>query len=376
MGIIYQIKNRESGKIYVGKTARTLEIRMKEHLNETDTYIDRAIQKYGIDAFDVSVIEECDDEKLNEREIYWIAFYNCKKPNGYNLTDGGEGVIGYKFSPELIAQRSKSRQGKKFSEKARKALSNSKKGKKFSDEVRARMAQGSKSKCPIKCIETGEIFESITAASKWAKIKRLNIRRALLHSTSTAGGYHWCYVDRNNPPLRNQRPVKCVETGEIFESITSAAKSIGVSNGAIRNVLFGRNHTAGGYHWEDAKVDVKPSIQKNSRPVKCVETGEIFESISAAAKYVNLSRENIKCAIRKNTRAGGYHWVDANAEIDLNSVSYPANRMHAVKCVETDEFFESLATAAKWANVHYSNIQRVLNKPTRTVRGYHWVDAN
>ena len=313
MGIIYRIMHRDTGKMYIGKTARTLEERMKEHLHRVETYIERAIANYGIDAFEVSVIEECDDEeKLNEREIYWIAFYNCKNPHGYNLTDGGEGIIGYKFSPELIEKISKSRQGKKLSEKTRKALSDSQKGKQFSDEVRARMSQNKKSKCPVICIETGEIFESISAASKWAKIDRVNIRRALLHSTSTAGGYHWCYANGNNPPVRNQRPIKCVETGEIFESITSAAKSIGVSNGAIKNVLFGQNHTAGGYHWEDAKVYVKPITQKNSHPVKCVETGEIFESIAAAAKWLKLSRENIKCSIRKNTRAGGYHWVDAD----------------------------------------------------------------
>ncbi len=118
MGIVYKIQHRESGKIYVGKTSRTLDERMNEHTSKSrvtsNSYIDRAISKYGIDAFEVTVIEECDtEEKLNEREIFWIAFYNCKKPNGYNLTDGGEGVIGYKFSPELIEKRSKSRQGKK-----------------------------------------------------------------------------------------------------------------------------------------------------------------------------------------------------------------------------------------------------------------------
>ena len=56
MGVIYKIQNRESGKIYVGQTTRTLEIRMQEHLRKVETYVERAIAKHGIDAFDVSVI--------------------------------------------------------------------------------------------------------------------------------------------------------------------------------------------------------------------------------------------------------------------------------------------------------------------------------
>jgi len=378
MGVIYKITNKFNFMVYIGKTARTLEIRMKEHLSETKTYIDRAIHKYGIDAFEVSVIEECATlEELNEREIFWIAFYNCKKPNGYNLTDGGEGIIGYKFSSELIEKRSKSRQGKKLSEKARKTLSDSQKGKTFSDEIRARMSNVKKNKCPVKCVETGLIFDSILAASNWSKTSRINIRRALDKSTSIAGGYHWCYVDSANPPVRNQRPVKCVETGEIFESMSAAAKSIGISSSGIKNVIIGKNHTAGGYHWEDAKVDVKAIIQKNSHPVKCVETGETFESIAAAAKYLNLLRGNIKCALNRSTRtAGGYHWCDADSKMDETAMTSAKDRLHAVKCVETGQIFESLATASKFANVHFSNIQRVLNKSSRTSGGYHWVDVD
>ena len=48
-----------------------------------------AIQKYGIDAFTYEILEECTLEQLDEREIYWIAFYNTYKGFGYNCNEGG-----------------------------------------------------------------------------------------------------------------------------------------------------------------------------------------------------------------------------------------------------------------------------------------------
>lgn len=52
-------------------------------------YIKRAIHKYGKDKFHISLIEEVSVEKLNEREKYWITYYDSYN-NGYNLTLGGQ----------------------------------------------------------------------------------------------------------------------------------------------------------------------------------------------------------------------------------------------------------------------------------------------
>ena len=90
--IIYKITNLINSKIYIGQTIRTLEDRILQHQYD-DLYVDRAIKKYGWDNFKAEVIEECETiEKLNEREMYWIKELNSKAPNGYNLTDGGEGT--------------------------------------------------------------------------------------------------------------------------------------------------------------------------------------------------------------------------------------------------------------------------------------------
>ena len=98
--VIYRITNNLNGKTYVGQTQRTLEERMRYHLKE-DLYVDRAIKKHGIENFTVDVLEQCATlDELNEQEKYWIATLNTKAPNGYNLTDGGNGVAGFSHTEE------------------------------------------------------------------------------------------------------------------------------------------------------------------------------------------------------------------------------------------------------------------------------------
>lgn len=70
---------------------------MARHLNEEkgNSYLHRAMNYHGVDNFNFEVIEEVENSLLNEREIYWISFYNSLVPNGYNLTAGGEGTKSY-----------------------------------------------------------------------------------------------------------------------------------------------------------------------------------------------------------------------------------------------------------------------------------------
>lgn len=95
MGYIYKITNKIDNKAYIGQTCRDPKKRWLEHYSRDinkDTYFHRALKKYGKDNFLWEVIEECEDSSLNEREIYWIKYYNTyyKNGNGYNMTYGGE----------------------------------------------------------------------------------------------------------------------------------------------------------------------------------------------------------------------------------------------------------------------------------------------
>ena len=90
--IIYKITNQINGKVYIGQTINSLEKRFNRHKQDAlsgrlDTHFARALREYGVNNFVAEIIENVESqEKLNEREYYWINYYNsCKE--GYNETD-------------------------------------------------------------------------------------------------------------------------------------------------------------------------------------------------------------------------------------------------------------------------------------------------
>lgn len=98
-GIIYKATNLINKKVYIGQTTRTLEQRRKEHEKPSkhNYLFQRAIRKYGKEAFSWQVIDKADGEvALNEKEVAWIAHYRSYKENGYNMTIGGDGVITFR----------------------------------------------------------------------------------------------------------------------------------------------------------------------------------------------------------------------------------------------------------------------------------------
>lgn len=94
MAIIYKIYNDINNKLYIGKTEKSIEKRFQEHC--IDAFKKRcekrplytAICKYGTQHFFIEEIEQTNNPE--EREIYWINYYNTYK-NGYNATKGGDG---------------------------------------------------------------------------------------------------------------------------------------------------------------------------------------------------------------------------------------------------------------------------------------------
>lgn len=99
---IYKITNRLNGKIYVGKTDRTLEQRWKEHktlgrnydhhrANER-SHLHRAMKSDGIENFQIELIEQVETSCVADREVYWIQELNSRNPQvGYNIQKGGDG---------------------------------------------------------------------------------------------------------------------------------------------------------------------------------------------------------------------------------------------------------------------------------------------
>jgi hypothetical protein len=106
MSCIYIIKNIINNKLYIGKASCFI-TRQKEHLRKLKSgkHINKHLQssynKYGKDVFLFNILEECDNLVLNDREKYWINFYNSTNDhNGYNLMYGGEGGVGTRETKE------------------------------------------------------------------------------------------------------------------------------------------------------------------------------------------------------------------------------------------------------------------------------------
>lgn len=103
-GYIYKIYNDVNDKIYIGQTTRTIKRRWANYKYSVKNNIDNlaihnAMKKYGIELFHIEMIEQYsfkEKEKLikelDKKEIFYISKYNCKLPNGYNITDGGCGT--------------------------------------------------------------------------------------------------------------------------------------------------------------------------------------------------------------------------------------------------------------------------------------------
>lgn len=110
---IYGLRNKKTGKWYVGQSVDIYgrwdkAYRRRQCKNQRKIY--NALKKYGYDAFEKVVIEECDnvDWIMDYREMYWIKSYNSIE-RGYNIKNGGTPSIrctttGWKHSPETIAR--------------------------------------------------------------------------------------------------------------------------------------------------------------------------------------------------------------------------------------------------------------------------------
>ena len=97
-GFIYKITNTINGKSYIGQTIQNVKERFYQHCATKcsqavlNMVIHKAITKYGKSNFTIEVIEEVESANLNDRERYWIRYYNSYN-NGYNSTEGGQDGI-------------------------------------------------------------------------------------------------------------------------------------------------------------------------------------------------------------------------------------------------------------------------------------------
>ena len=97
---IYIIENIVNGKCYIGQSVN-IENRFKKHIsNATNinhkqyhSLLYEEIRKFGKENFIFDILEECEKQELNNREIFWITYYDSCR-GGYNQSSGGSGRNG------------------------------------------------------------------------------------------------------------------------------------------------------------------------------------------------------------------------------------------------------------------------------------------
>lgn len=226
------------------------------------------------------------------------------------------------------------------------------------------------------CMETGEIFPSATEAARALGTVVDNIRNSIYYGKA-AKGKHFFYV--GEAPKVIKRPkrtaVRCVETGQVYPSQAEACRENNLSAGALYNALK-KGTTSHGFHWQYVEDDKENAPLREGRSIKvvCYETGEVFSSISSAAKVVGVNPSSIQQALSKKGFSGGYRWYRFGEERPEESEflgTRPHNVSRRVVCYETGEVFESAKALATKLDVDISSVQDGI-KRNGSVSGNHY----
>lgn len=233
---IYKIENVERGIVYIGQSkdvfarfnSHKSELRKNRHHNR---HLQAAWNKYGEDAFKFSLVEECSTELLDEREVYWISTLGTYG-GGYNLDLGGKGGRGYKYTEEQREKRSELFKGRALSEEAKShmrkphvnmrganhPLFGTKWAERLSVEEQAEVRQKISAKLSG---ENNPMYGKKVSRATAKKISDSNKRYYEIFGSPLKGRKFPERCGKNSPQSVS---VICVNTGEIFNSMTEAAK--------------------------------------------------------------------------------------------------------------------------------------------------------
>ena len=189
-------------KVYIGQTVKNVKKRFIHHCSDarkgSNTHLHRAMRKYGVENFHIIEIEKVVadniqslNSKLNERETFYINQYNSMD-NGYNLTLGGDGMLGYKHTEIQKKKLSdawdddrKDKMSKRVS-----GINNPQYGKKR-PEISKRMS-GANNHCSksVICLNTSVVFDTLKEAANWCGLKSYSSIAHHLAGKHNSSGRH------------------------------------------------------------------------------------------------------------------------------------------------------------------------------------------
>lgn len=219
-GVIYMHRNKINNKVYIGQTTQKPEYRWNHGFGYKDSSLFFAsIQKYGWDNFEHIILEkDIPENKLDERESFWINFFNSNnRLKGYNLTSGGTGKLN---------KQQKIEKKKKILE--------------------WRMAHP-------------EIAnKSIKGMQQYWQLHPEEKRQILIKASEKAKEYWQSHPEEKKRNMKkmqdkakekNTKKILCIETNVSYESAREAFRQTGIHYASIGKVCNGKAKTAGGFHW-------------------------------------------------------------------------------------------------------------------------------
>ena len=139
VGYIYLITDTTNGMKYTGKHHYHIEGQLDPSYHGSGTII-KNIYKKRPETLREEYIKTCySEEELCSDEQYYIKLFKTLWPNGYNLTEGGDG--GEIPCEEIRKKISKAHKGKHLSDETKKKMSESRKGRHFSDETKKKLSE-------------------------------------------------------------------------------------------------------------------------------------------------------------------------------------------------------------------------------------------
>lgn len=252
-GYIYKTTNLINGKIYIGQ--HKSDKFDKSYYGSGKRFLN-AFNKYGKDNFSCEIIEWCKTREIaNDRERYWISYYNTQDRNiGYNITEGGEGWKGGKHTEQSKLKISKSKMGvtpnriyTTPSHEIRNRISctlkeyysihdNPRKGVKLSDETKEKLRQanlGKKYSEEVKAKHRGKpAWNKGIPMTEEAKENLRKINTGKKYSDKTKEKHRQCWLGENNP---NYGGLSESTKQKLRESILGR---IWVNNGEVRKQIY------------------------------------------------------------------------------------------------------------------------------------------
>jgi len=281
--------NKINNKKYIGITRQNIKYRWSNGKGYKGcTYFYNAIKKYGWNNFEhIILFENMSFEVACLLEIELIKLFNTtNKSFGYNIEGGGN-------INKIVSQESKEKMSANLKGKY-KGENNKLYGRKLPEETKRKISDAHKGK------HIGELNNMY--GNKYTQEEKE------IMSKNMKGKY----IGKDN---KNSKKIICTTTGEIFDSMTEASLYYNTYPSNISACCKGKAKCAGSlengtklqwsYYDNEKTYEKKEYIYSAKKPVLCVTTGIIFNSLKEAGIFYNIRSTDIGACCRGKQNSAG-----------------------------------------------------------------------